>query len=232
MIDERPHSERPRERLLSAGAESLSLRELIAVLLGSGPRGQGCLGAASALLARSGGGNVEQEHAFFLGMETSPVAQLQDIAGIGSAGRARIAAAFELGRRYSRFHEIRTGDPPPPAGAIVRRALGRIGPVLRSARQEWLGFVAIDVNGQVGDFCLVEKGARTHVNVDPLELFARILALRPMAILLAHNHPSGSLRASAADRELTERVASLLDGFGIGLLGHYVVTGVGVRRVD
>jgi DNA repair protein RadC len=71
---------------------------------------------------------------------------------------------------------------------------------------------------------MVEKGARTHVNLDPAELFARILALRPRGVFLFHNHPSGILTPSQEDLDLTHTIREISEKFGIQLLGHWIVS--------
>ena len=80
-----------------------------------------------------------------------------------------------------------------------RRSVERISASLRRECQEWLGFVPVHRGGELGHFCLVERGVRTHVNIEPAELFARILALRPVGFYLFHNHPSGDLTPSEED---------------------------------
>jgi DNA repair protein RadC len=72
---------------------------------------------------------------------------------------------------------------------------------------------------------------RTHVNFEPAELFSRLLALRPAAFVLFHNHPSGVLTPSAEDLLLTRRVAKLAASFGIELVGHWIVSPTGERWI-
>ena len=186
-------SERPRERCLSQGPKCLSLRECIALILGSGPRGKGCLGLAKEVLHSPGEGlaSEDEERAFFTAMEVSGTAHLKGLSGLGAAGQARILAAFELGRRYALYRE-RTksqGRSRHKLDVIAKQALERINTDLRNEPQEWLGFVPLYRSGDLGELCLVERGVRTHVNIDPAELFARLLALRPSGFFLFHNHP-------------------------------------------
>src|SRR5256885_1430953 len=102
MISAQPQAERPRERCLRVGAQNLSLRECLALLIGSGPPGKGCLGLAADILQLAGADSeVEQEEIFFRGLESIAAAQLLPLKGLGVAGRARLLAAFELARRYS-----------------------------------------------------------------------------------------------------------------------------------
>lgn len=236
VIDDLPESERPRERCLRQGARALSLRELIAVILGSGPRGVGCLGLAERVLERPGTGlpAAEEERAFFTALEGTGLAHLTAIPGLGESGQSRLLAAFELGRRYSLLQESqRQGRAIRPRLARVAEvALGRISDVLRAEPMEWLGFIPVYRSGQVGELCLVERGTRTHVNVDPTEIFARLLALRPAAFILSHNHPSGETRPSGPDYALTKEVWTQARAFGIELLGHWVVSARGEEWID
>lgn len=229
---ELPQSERPRERCLEKGARSLSLRECLALILNSGPRGKGSLGLAQDLLERPGTGfeETEQERAFFLAMEVSSDAYLEGIAGLGDASQARLLAAFELARRYALFREAKlpqTLGQPPSLLKVAKTALARVSLEKRVESQEWLGFVPCYRTGEVGQLCLVERGVRTHVNIEPIELFARVLALRPHGFILIHNHPSGDLTPSLPDQEITERVAELSRPFGIRMLGHWIVSSRG-----
>lgn len=225
--------ERPRERCLQSGAQALSLRECVAVLLGAGIRGKSALALATEVVDRSSAGmqGYEQSCGFFTGLEGQGSEHLQSITGLGTAQRARLLAAFELARRYARFKfeaEPLARDPRRRslrlADRLPQQALNAVPARLRHETQEWLGFVPFHRNGKVGEFCLVEKGVRTHVTVDPAELFARILSLRPKGFFLFHNHPSGSLDPSPEDGDLTERVEDLARKLGIIALGHGIVT--------
>jgi DNA repair protein RadC len=226
-----PLNERPRERCLRNGARSISLRELLAILLGSGPPGEGSLGTASRILKIPGEGlcGSEEEIALFTALETSAQAHLVEVPGLGDAGQARILAAFELGRRYALYRDrlkrprARPGDRDSPES----QALHAVPEELRSEAQEWLGFVPVHRSGRVGGFCQIERGVRTHVNTDPVELFARVLALRPGGFYLFHNHPSGDLLPSPQDFDLTCRIERLARQLGVRLLGHAIVTSAG-----
>jgi len=232
-MQELPESERPRERCLEKGARALSLRECLALILNSGPRGKGSLGLAHDLLDRPGCGlpENEQERAFFLALEISGDAYLSGLTGLGAASRARLLASFELARRYALFREKRQRHNPAVRSQsllkLAQEALKQVPPEWRNEAQEWLGFIPCYRNGDVGELCIVERGVRTHVNIEPVELFARILALRPHGFFLIHNHPSGDLTPSGPDQEITERVAQLARPFGIRMMGHWIVSARG-----
>lgn len=247
-IEDRPVAERPRERLRLAGPSGLSLRELLAILLGSGPRGVGCLGLAAMLLERYGRATNQQdeEHGFFDAMAAGGLMRFEGLRGLGVAGAARLNAALEIGRRYAirlngdvqrsesvgAFNQsLASTGLPASRQRWQDQALRRVTGELRADSREWLGFVPISAQGRVGGLCVVERGVRTHVNVDPQELFAAILGMRPRAVCLFHNHPSGRLSPSAEDVELTRWVSSLASVFGIELLGHWIVTPSGERHI-
>lgn len=220
-----PVAERPRERCLEKGAYALSLRECLALILGSGPRETGCLGLALRILARPGDGLAPQdeERAFFIAMESSGAAALEGIGGLGPAGKAKLLAAFEIGRRYANFRHAPARGAALDLPKLAGQALARVGAAERNEPREWLGFVPLHRSGELGRLCLVERGVRTHVNVDPAELFARLLALRPRGFFLVHNHPSGNLTPSYEDHHLTRNVNDIARGLGLRLMGHWIV---------
>lgn len=236
LIDQTPLAERPRERCLRIGPQALSLRECLALILGTGPKKKGCLGLANDLLgpddSRASLPEAELERQFFLTMETPAAnAFLQNIAGLGESQRAKLLAAFELGRRYTAFRSAQKRTQPSRLShpTLALAALALIPDSLRSEPTEWFGFIPLYRSGKLGNLCLTEKGGRSHVNVDPAELFTQILSLRPAGLFLAHNHPSGDTAVSRPDAALTEKVASLLSEFGLELLGHWIVAPEGER---
>lgn len=228
MMKETPFAERPRERCLTHGARSLSLRECLALIIGTGPVGLGCLGVAQQIIEKPGIGlsDSEKEQAFFTCMEVSGSAYLKEIEGLGDAGQAKVLAAFELGRRYSIYlqRSQQKFQKKPSIPILAAEALGKIPSQLRNEPQEWLGFVPLYRTGKLGEFCLVEKGVRTHINIDPTELFARILVLRPFGFFLYHNHPNGCLTPSVPDLNLTDQVGVIALSLGVEMLGHWIVT--------
>ncbi len=222
--------ERPRERCLRDGPGSLSLRECFALLIGTAPSGTGgAMGVAEVLLSRAFPlardetlNPVHLERAFFEAWAMGPDSLLAGLHGLGEVGRSRILAALELGRRYAVFRmsqqrESQTG----PIGMLAQQP--NLDSALRYSEKEWIGFFPVSARGVTGDFCLVERGTRTHVNLDPAEFFQRLLSLRTKAFILAHNHPSGDPRPSACDLDLTFRIRATAEALGIRLLGHWIV---------
>ncbi len=231
VIKAKPIAERPRERCLHFGAASLSVRECLALILGSGPRGKGCLGLAEDILARFGGrpegDGSEAEEPFFAAVQAGAASWLGGITGLGVSGQTRLLAAFELMQRFHHY-VIRTNDPQPTSTSTLKHleqlALTKVSDKLRAATREWLGFIPYDCRRGMGSLSIVEHGSRTHVNVDLQELFTRILMQRPQAIFLVHNHPNSDPSPSSDDLQLTQTVDSIAEPFGIQLLSHLIVT--------
>lgn len=224
-----PTDERPRERCLREGPRCLSTRECLAIIIGTGPRGVGCFGVADNLIERYGNGE-----SFFRSLDHSTSDDLLDIKGIGPTARSRLLACFELARRHSAHREqIAATDQllHRSESSFESQISTKIPDRRRSESREWFGFVPLYPSGKIGELTITELGARTHVNVDPGEFFARVLVLRPSGIVLVHNHPSGELRASEDDRHLTLRIREICAQLGINLLGHAIVSSRGTRWI-
>lgn len=229
-ISKTPLSERPRERCLAEGAQALSLRECLAILIGSGPKQVGCMGVADALLKKPGADleKTLEEEAFFNGLEGTGSSYLKNIYGLGPSSQAKILAAFELARRYQLFREELRNNAHQKnklqLSKLQKQSLQKIPKRKRAETKEWLGFVPVLRTGKCGELCVVEQGVRTHVNTDTGELFARVLALRPLGFFLVHNHPSGDVTPSTEDKHLTQTVSFLAETLNVPLLGHWVVS--------
>ncbi len=194
--------ERPRERLLSAGAEALADADLVALVLGSGlagrPVGQ-LAGEVLAQLDRSSG-------------RAEPGA-LQAIAGVGPARAASLAAALELARRYL------------PDQALRIRSPADVYPLIRHfADRPQEMFVSVSLNGahQVVRVEVVSLGLVNRTVVHPREVFAPAIAARAAALVVAHNHPSGILDPSEEDQRVTSRLRAAGELIGIPVLDHLI----------
>jgi DNA repair protein RadC len=202
-----PDADRPREKLLRKGAASLSDVELLAVLLGSGTRRTGVLDLASRIL-----------HSLDGRLDRANTEQLQSIAGIGNAKACQIGAALELARRH-----IAKGR------HVIHEAADAL-PYLRSIRDKRQEhFVCISLNGanEVIESRVVTVGLLDTNQVHPREVFSDPLGDRAASVLVAHNHPSGTLEPSPEDLALTRRIVKAGDLLGIRVLDHLIVTADG-----
>jgi DNA repair protein RadC len=175
----------------------------------------------------------EQEIAFFTALESEDLSYLKSIPGLGPAGQARLLATFELGKRYMQYRSCQYHSENRGLGPDYKQqnipdlaysALAQVPGRYRIEPKEWFGFVPFYKNQTLGGLSCVERGTRTHVNIDPVELFARLLVLRPKGFFLFHNHPSGDPEPSLEDQILTQTVDHLSHQFGVQLLGHWIVT--------
>ena len=155
-----------------------------------------------------------------------PVAALLDAGvgelealGLGPAARRRLLAAAELARRYQP-----AAAPPPGSCERPQHFLPYL-EVLRASRVEVLGVLALDARlGLLGGLCEVASGGVMHVAVAAREVFAPAIDRRAVAIVLAHNHPSGDPEPSPEDRAFTQLMARAGAILGIQVLDHLVVT--------
>jgi DNA repair protein RadC len=202
-------ADRPREKLLELGAESLGVNELLAVLLGSGIRSRSALEIANHILDGTGG--VE-------GLSRATPAALARIPGLKSARAAQILAAFELGRRAasppvsSRPHIRLPGD-------AARFLLPRFG----NRPLEAFGVLVLDTRNRLKQLQVVSTGSLSGSLVHPREVYREATMLQGAAIIAFHNHPSGDPEPSREDRELTVRLLRAGQVLGIELLDHVIV---------
>lgn len=191
---------RPRERLLQHGAEALRDVELVAVILGTGTRGR-----PVNVLARDVLQILDRENG-----PPSP-ASLKQLGGLGDAKVASLCAGFELARRILCPHRNRIRIPADVLPLVSRFA---------DRNQEH--FLCMSLNGahEVVAVRVVSVGLVNRTLVHPREVFAGPLTDRAAAIILAHNHPSGSVEPSAEDDEITSRLVSVGQTIGIPVLDH------------
>ncbi len=205
-----PSNERPRERLLAAGAASLSDAELLAVLLRTGVAGKSAVELARELLAGFGG---------VAGLLASG-AGLMKVKGLGAAKTAQLGAALELARRSLR-EDLKGGAALTSPGAVrdyLRLALGR---------REHEVFVCLWLDAQHRVLSIEEpfRGTLTQTSVYPREIVKSALAANAAAVIFAHNHPSGVAQPSQADELLTRNLRDALALVDVKVLDHFIVAG-------
>jgi DNA repair protein RadC len=205
-----PASEQPRERLLEVGPKALSDGELLALLFGTGTRGQSAAELARALLGEWGS---------LTALLGSAPAELERAKGLGPARIARLAAALEIGRRY-------LGAPIEP-----RSALGAPEDAARFLKARLLDLphevfccLFLDTRHRLIRYEELFRGTIDGATVYPREVVKRALAHNASAVILGHNHPSGVSEPSEADRNITLKLAKALALVEVRLLDHVVVS--------
>lgn len=208
-----PRDERPRERLLACGAQSLSDGELLAVLLGPGVGDLGALERARGLLDRFGGLD---------GLLAAGAGELAQARGLGPVGIARLKAAAELGKRLiERPLEPRAKLSSPRDAADCFRAR------LADLPHEAFSCLFLDTRHRIICFETLFRGTIDGATVYPREVLKRALHHNAAAIILGHNHPSGVCEPSEADRGITEKLARALSLVDVRLLDHLIVSRAG-----
>ncbi|MCL2093849.1 MAG: DNA repair protein RadC [Treponema sp.] len=196
-----PREERPRERLLEKGPESLSDRDLLAILLVSGVRGKPVNLLAQELLDL-----LDRDN------KIPPLEKLHKLKGMGLSKACAISAMLEFGRRkWAAGQRIRQ---PQDIFALIRHHADR--------RQE--RFLSISLNGahEVQAVRTVTIGLVNRTIIHPREVFAEPLMDRASAVVVAHNHPSGNVQPSEEDHEITRRLKAAADIMGLGFLDHLI----------
>ncbi|MFN7685276.1 MAG: JAB domain-containing protein [Oligoflexia bacterium] len=165
-----------------------------------------------------------QLEVLFQSYELAPDVFLTRLESLRPSKRKWVISALELARQYCIYRE-RAGqhDRTLEKQGFHWHLVRNLDPQIRAEAREWLGFWAQSRQGSWTELQWVERGVRTHVNFEASELFARALPLRPRALVLIHNHPSGNTEPSWVDQELTHRVGALAGHLGIELKGHWIV---------
>ena len=200
--------DRPRERLWQRGVTTIGDEELLSIVLGTGVRDHPALAVASDLVKTAGG---------VAALSRASPRELSLITGVGAARAARIAAAFELGRRAvaSEHHRTTLAD----ADDVFRV----ISPRVAGLAQEVFFVLGLDIRNGLLDVVEIGRGSVHAVEVHPREVFRPLVRMAAAAGLLVHNHPTGDPTPSIPDVELTRRLRAVGDVIGIPIIDHVVI---------
>lgn len=204
---------RPRERLLSSGAEALSAAELLALVLGG--EGRGSLDLAADVISQHGG--LAGLRAASYHDLVSPEGALSGGASLTETRACKVLAAIELGKRMmsARGPDRAVISSPTDLHALLE---GR----LRDLDREHLVAVLLDGKNQVLSAPTISVGTLSSSPVHPREVFKPAIKASAASIILAHNHPSGQRSPSATDREVTQRLRRAGEEIGIEVLDHVI----------
>jgi DNA repair protein RadC len=203
--------DRPREKLLGRGPDTLSDSELVAILINNGNREKSALDLAQETL-RLGKNNLNE-------LGKLSVRELMKIKGIGEAKAIAIVAALELGRR--RHAAI------PRDKMVVTSSTdvaGYLQTVLRDYKHEVFAVLFLNRANKINDFKIISEGGITGTVADPRIILKKALEEDAVSLILCHNHPSGSLKPSRADEELTFKIKEAAKYFDIKVLDHLIVS--------
>ena len=209
QIRDWPVTERPREKLLQRGAETLTEAELLAVVLRHGHRGTNALELARSLLVEFGS---------LRGLLTAGQDAVCRHRGIGPTRWAQIQAALELVRRHH-LERLRQG----PLLASPRAAREFLVARLRDRDHEVFCCLFLDTRHRLISFEELFRGTVDGASVHPREVVKQALARNAASVILAHNHPSGVAEPSHADEIITMRLRDALALVDIRVLDHLIV---------
>ena len=210
-IKDWPEAERPREKLLNHGAETLSDAELLALVLRTGDAASqtSALDHARLLLARFGS---------LRALAGATTAELCELRGIGPAKAAEIQAVFQLARRFA-SEPLRPGDRFTSSAEVFRHFHER----LRDRKQEVFLALLLDGKNRILREVQVSSGSLTASIVHPREVFAPVVRESAAAVLFVHNHPSGDPTPSREDLEITARLREVGELMGVRVLDHIII---------
>lgn len=204
-----PVSDRPREKLSSKGADSLSDTELLAILLRTGCRGTSVIELSHSLLHHFGSLD---------GLLSATPQQLKRFRGLGQAKIAELQAVMAICRRVL-DHQVRHGDAMTSPDA-TRRYLQLH---FKGQQSEQFACLFLDTRHRVLALETLFYGTLDSAAVYPREILKRALALNAAAVILSHNHPSGDPEPSRADIRITQAIRQALDLIDINVLDHMII---------
>ena len=203
--------DQPREKLLYKGKAALSDAELVAILIGSGSRNESAVDLCKRILQQ----NNNQLHQ----LQKQSIQQLMQFKGIGEAKAITIVAALELAKRLqlSETKELTKIGSSTDVCKLMQPLIGDL------PHEEFWCLLLNNSNKVIYKFQL-SKGGLTQTVVDIRMLFKTVLEHLATAIILVHNHPSGQLNPSMADKDITQKIKQAGTTLDIALLDHLIIT--------
>ena len=205
------NDDRPREKLLQKGKLSLSDAELIAILIGSGNSKDSAVELSKKILAKCNNSlNV---------LGKLSVKQLTEFRGIGEAKAITIIAALEIGRRR-RLEEAVELTKISSSSSVFEI----LQPIIGELQHEEFWILYLNNSNKIIEKFQISKGGITGTLVDVRITLRKALELGAVSLILAHNHPSGNLNPSEADKQLTAKLKTAAESLDIKVLDHLIVT--------
>ena len=203
--------DRPREKLQIKGAATLSDSELLAILINNGNKEKSALDIAKDIL-KIGGNNLNE-------LGKLSLKDLQKVKGIGIAKAITIAAALELGRRRQASDALEK---------TVIRTSGNIAQYLRATIKDFsyevFAVIFLNKANKINHFEIISRGGITGTVADPRVILKIALEQGATSVILCHNHPSGNLKPSRADEELTQKIKIAARYLDIVVMDHVIVS--------
>lgn len=204
-----PEGERPRERFLAVGPASLSQRELLAILLGTGTGRKGVTALADELLGRFGG---------LSGLARASVGELRSVHGLGEVKAIQLKTALELGKRLmlGSAEERPLVRTPSDAAQLLMAEMGLLD-------QEEVRTLLLDTRNRVIGVPMIYRGSLNAASMRTGELFREAIRANAASVVVAHNHPSGDPTPSAEDVRVTRVLIEAGKMLEVEVLDHIIV---------
>ena len=207
-----PQEDRPYERCIRHGVQSLSNRDLLAVILRTGAKGRNVLELAGDLL------KLVPEREGFTGIRRLSLDELSNVKGIGKVKAVQLKCLLEIARRMAR-EEAGEGTYFTSPSAVANYYMED----LRHEEQEVLLLLMLNQRGRLIKERYMFKGTVNASVISPREIFVEALTSRAVQIILLHNHPSGDASPSQEDLNVTRRIKEAGQLLGIALTDHIII---------
>lgn len=208
-IPEWPENDRPRERLINLGAETLSDAEILAIILRVGNQETTAIDLARQLIKSFGG---------FRGLDARSVGELCEIDGIGPAKAAQIKAALETGKRLF-LEEARIKDKVESSDDVYKI----VHPRLRDLGREVFKVLLLTSRNTIILEKTIFEGSLTESLVSPREIIKEAINHSAASVVFIHNHPSGNPAPSEEDKRVTHRLKTACEAIGVVVLDHIII---------
>ena len=202
--------DRPREKLMLKGKSALSDAELIAILIGSGSRNESAVDLSKRILASADNLNV---------LGKMSISQLMNFKGIGEAKAITIISALELGRRRRAEDAVELVKI-----TSSKKVFEIMQPIIGELPHEEFWVLFLNNSNKVISKSQLSKGGISGTIVDVRLVFKLALENGATALILCHNHPSGNLQPSDADRKITKKIKLAGDSLDVKVLDHLIIT--------
>ena len=204
-----PEDDRPREKLLKFGEQNLSNAELLAIVIRIGTAGKSAIDLGRELL---------NKFKSLRAMSGVDISEFKEIAGLKDAKVAQIKAAIELGRRMMSEEKAFHG--------VVKSSADLVEfliPLMRDLKKELFKVVLLDKGNHISEVIDIDLGTVDRVNPSIREILLAALKYQSPAIILAHNHPSGNVEPSEADKILTKDLVIAARAMEIRIFDHVII---------
>ena len=205
-----PENERPKEKLLRYGAESLSNPELLAIILRTGTKGENVLSLSQRIISEFNGLN---------GILNASIKEMTEIKGVKESKASQIIAIAELFKRfntYKSFNEFKRVTSPNDVASMLYGEMGTF-------NQEVLKLIILNTKNEIIKIKDVFKGSLNSSLIHPREIFNEAIRNSAASIIICHNHPSGDPTPSDEDIKVTIRLKECGEIIGIKLIDHIII---------